>query len=174
MSSNYSYALDRWDATFLDTLAQTTVSSPIQQQMAPQQDHPMREPDILADEGTLTADSPSDANPLGKQITENSMAGSEEVERRASSDQAARSLRRLLRQLEQVEGIFASETAEGITVSIITNNPSLDHRRAIYAREWDLMQSYPGTGFDFHLIDRRDRPLFDVVSLDDSDVYLRM
>lgn len=173
MSSNYAPSVECWDTGWVDVtaLAENALSGLIEHQTDERIGHPVPE---LDDEDTLTADLPSEASTVEEQITENSMSESNEAERQASAHQATVTFRRLLRGVEEVEGILASETTEGVLMCVITNDPSRDHRRTIYSREWELMQRYLGTGFDFHLIDRRDRPLCDVVSVDDSDIYLRI
>ncbi len=46
-------------------------------------------------------------------------------------------------------------------------------RDAIYWQEWALMERYPDVDFDFHILERRGRPLDTFLSLADMDVFLR-
>ncbi len=176
MSSNYAYALEWWDTGFLGValVVGDAWSGLFRHQAEEPLSPPVPELDETDDEDTVTTNLFSDASPLNKEITENSMPESTGIERQVSAERAALAFRRLLGGLEGVESILASETPEGVIVSVVANNPSREHRRKIFDREWDLMQRYLGTAFDFHLIDRRDRPLCDVVSVDNSDIYVRM
>lgn len=91
-----------------------------------------------------------------------------------TAEQASQRLRRLLTGIQGVEGILARETPDGVSVSIVANHLSREQRREIYDREWELMQFFVGTGFDFHLVDRQGRELREVVALDDVDLYLQL
>lgn len=82
--------------------------------------------------------------------------------------------RDLLESVEGVEGILSDRSGDGFSLSVIVNNPSEEQRREIYDREWGLMQHYLGTGIDFHLVDRQNRPLRDVAAIELFDVYIRI
>lgn len=48
----------------------------------------------------------------------------------------------------------------------VTDEASAEVEDRIYEMEGKLMDMFPGEGFDFHLIERRGRPLEEIVSLD--------
>jgi hypothetical protein len=87
--------------------------------------------------------------------------------------QVVQAFSKILHDVEGVEGVLGDQTAEGLTLTVVMNNPSKEHRREIYDCEWKLTQRYSDASFDFHLIDRRDRPLCDVASIELSDIYVR-
>lgn len=79
-----------------------------------------------------------------------------------------------LRRMASAEAVIARESPEGVQVLVIVNNASVDDRRAIYSREWELMRQHLEASFQFRVLDRRDQPLCDVVSLELHDVFLRV
>jgi len=87
--------------------------------------------------------------------------------------QTVQAFRKILQDVEGIEGILGNQTAEGLVLTVVMNNPPRERRREIYDCEWKLTQQYSEASFDFHLIDRRDRPLCDVISIEFSDIYVR-
>jgi hypothetical protein len=86
------------------------------------------------------------------------------LQRHATSPLAAFSM--LVRDSQlNVEAVYC----DGITrvaMFVITNNPSQEERKDIYRAEMGIMEMFEGLKFDFHVIDRRDRRLEDIATLD--------
>ncbi len=78
--------------------------------------------------------------------------------------------RRMLEGIPSVEKLMARTHDWGLTIWIIVNNSTEDVRYQIYDKEWELMQRFPGLGVTFDLIDRENRPLEQLVTLQDVDV----
>jgi hypothetical protein len=78
--------------------------------------------------------------------------------------------RRMLDGIPSVEKLMARTHDKGLRIWIIVNNSTEDIRYQIYDKEWQLMQRFPGLGVAFDLIDREDRPLEQLVTLQDVDV----
>jgi hypothetical protein len=95
------------------------------------------------------------------------------VERRVSIWDVVMTFRERLRGVNGVEGVLGSQGADAILLSVVVNNMERELRRQIYNCEMELMERFLGTEFDFHVLDRRNRPLCDLVSVELSDVYLR-
>gem|GEM_PF-1612989 len=79
---------------------------------------------------------------------------------------------RMLEGIPSVEKLMARTHDWGLRIWIIVNNSTEDVRYQIYDKEWELMQRFPGLGVTFDLIDREDRPLEQLVTLQDVDVQL--
>jgi len=77
--------------------------------------------------------------------------------------------RRMLEGVPTVEKLLARVQDWGLTIWIVVNNSSEDVRYQIYEKEWELMQRFPGLGVTFDLIDREDRPVEQLVALQDID-----
>jgi len=78
--------------------------------------------------------------------------------------------RRMLEGIPSVEKLMARTNDWGLRIWIIVNNSTEDVRYQIYDKEWELMQRFPGLGVTFDLIDRENRPLEQLVTLQDVDV----
>jgi len=78
--------------------------------------------------------------------------------------------RRMLDGIPSVEKLLARTHDWGLRIWIIVNNSTEDVRYQIYDKEWELMQRFPGLGVAFDLIDREDRPLEHLVTLQDMDM----
>lgn len=79
-----------------------------------------------------------------------------------------------LKGLDAVEAVLLDETDETLSFSVIVNNASKEQCYAIFDRELALLQRYPDSALDFHVIERRDQPLRDVVSVEFADLYVRV
>jgi len=77
--------------------------------------------------------------------------------------------RRMLEAIPTVEKLMARAHDWGLRMWIIVNNSTEDIRYQIYDKEWEVMQRFPGLGVTFELIDREDRPLEQLVTLQDID-----
>jgi hypothetical protein len=77
--------------------------------------------------------------------------------------------RQMLEGLPTVETLLVRVQDWGLRVWTIVNNSSEEIRCQIYNKEWELMQRFPGLGVTFELIDREDRPLEQLVTLEDID-----
>jgi hypothetical protein len=78
--------------------------------------------------------------------------------------------RRMLEGIPTVEKLLARAQDWGLMIGIIVNNSTEDIRYQIYDKEWDLMQRFPGLGVSFDLIDREDRALEQLVTVQDIDL----
>lgn len=78
--------------------------------------------------------------------------------------------RRMLEGIPNLEKLMARTHDWGLRIWIIVNNSTEDVRYQIYDKEWELMQRFPGLGVTFDLIDRENRPLEQLVTLQDVDV----
>jgi len=77
--------------------------------------------------------------------------------------------RRMLEGIPSVEKLMARTHGQGLRIWIIVNNSTEEVRYQIYDKEWELMQRFPGLGVTFELIDREDRLLEQLVTLQDID-----
>ena len=77
--------------------------------------------------------------------------------------------RRMLEGIPTVEKLLARVQDWRLTIRIIVNNSTEDIRYQIYNKEWELMQRFPGLGVTFDLVDREDRPLEQLVALQEID-----
>jgi hypothetical protein len=77
--------------------------------------------------------------------------------------------RRMLEGVPTLEKLLARVQDWGLTIWVIVNNSTEDIRYQIYNKEWELMQRFPGLGVTFDVIDREDRPLEQLVTLQDID-----
>ena len=78
--------------------------------------------------------------------------------------------RRMLAGIPTLEKLLARAQDWGLMIWVIVNNSTEDMRYQIYDKEWELMQRFPGLGVNFHVIDRQDRPLEQLVTLQDIDL----
>lgn len=78
----------------------------------------------------------------------------------------------LLRDVQEVEHIVVSESENIFFVYTIVNKVSREVAHQIYDRELQLVDQFPMTHFDFNLIRRRGRPLEDLFTRSETDVFL--
>jgi len=78
--------------------------------------------------------------------------------------------RRMLQGIPAVEKLLARAHDWGLMIWVIVNNSTADTRYQIYDKEWELMQRFSGLGVNFHVIDRQDRPLEQLITLQDIDL----
>ncbi len=78
--------------------------------------------------------------------------------------------RRMLQGIPAVEKLLARAQDWGLMIWVIVNNSTEDTRYQIYDKEWELMQRFSGLGVNFHVIDRQDRPLEQLITLQDIDL----
>ncbi len=78
-------------------------------------------------------------------------------------------------QLTSLESIYIRVKTWGFECWLVANCSTEDERFRLYDLEWRLMEVTPHIGFKFHLVDRQDRPLTEVVTLErfDAAVILR-
>ena len=93
---------------------------------------------------------------------------------RAQLQQIAAAFHAMVRDIQAVEGILINEIEDGILLSTVVNNIELDDRREIHRRELGFMRQWRHVGFDFYVMDRRDKNLCNMVTLEKADVYLRV
>lgn len=85
-----------------------------------------------------------------------------------------RSFAELMSQISEVEVVMGVLDDGAFSLWSVTDEASVEVEDRIYKMEGKLMDMFPGEGFDFHLIERRGRPLEEIVSLDHFAVrYLR-
>jgi hypothetical protein len=77
-----------------------------------------------------------------------------------------RSFADLMSQISEVEAVLGMLDDRAFSLWSVTDEVSLEVEDRIYEMEGKLMDKFPGEGFDFHLIERRGRPLEEIVSLD--------
>ncbi len=77
----------------------------------------------------------------------------------------------LVSALPEVEAVLANyEHGVMQTWTVVNELPDITESR-IYALEGELMDRFPDAGLDFHIIERRGRPLNEIVSLDLFSAY---
>jgi len=74
--------------------------------------------------------------------------------------------RQMLEGVPTVETLLVRVQDWGLRVWTVVNNSSEDIRGQIYRKEWELMQRFPSLGVTFELIDREDRPLEQLATLE--------
>jgi len=80
----------------------------------------------------------------------------------------------LMSQISEVEAVLGLVDDGAFSLWSVTDEASVEVEDRIYEMEGKLMDTFPGAGFDFHLIERRGRPLEEIVSLDHFAIhYLR-
>ncbi len=77
-----------------------------------------------------------------------------------------------LRTIGGVESLSARRTKGGFETWVFVNNAPRETLYAIYEIEWDLMGTFPGIPFDFHVIDRRDRESSSLGTFDEHTVSI--
>jgi hypothetical protein len=85
-----------------------------------------------------------------------------------------RSFAELMSQISEVEAVMGMLDDGAFSLWSVTDEASMEVEDRIYEMEGKLMDMFPSEGFDFHLIERRGRPLEEIVSLDHFAIhYLR-
>ncbi len=70
-----------------------------------------------------------------------------------------------LRPIPSAESVYVRETLVAFECWIIVNNSTESERFHLYDLEWQTMErKIPGKGIKFHLIDRLDKPLAEIVT----------
>ena len=106
--------------------------------------------------------------PILKETAEESTIQAREAQK------VIRSFVNLMSQISEVEAVLGMVDDGAFSLWSVTDEASVEVKDRIYEMEGRLMDIFPGEGFDFHLIERRGRPLEEIVSLDHFAVhYLR-
>ena len=106
--------------------------------------------------------------PILKETAEESTIQAREAQK------VIRSFVNLMSQISEVEAVLGMVDDGAFSLWSVTDEASVEVKDRIYEMEGRLMDMFPGEGFDFHLIERRGRPLEEIVSLDHFAVhYLR-
>lgn len=92
--------------------------------------------------------------------------------REATINQAANSLKRMLSRVPVVEAVLVECFEDGVDISIIVNHADREHRWQIYEQQLQLLRRYWDLSLEFHLIDRRDSAIEEVVDLEACDLLL--
>lgn len=74
-----------------------------------------------------------------------------------------------VRHLASVESVYVKAKPWGFECWLISNSSTEDERFSLYDLEWQLMEQTPDVGLKFHLVDRKGRPLTDVLTLEPFD-----
>mgnify|MGYP001067716077 FL=1 len=77
----------------------------------------------------------------------------------------------LMSQISEVEAVLGMLDDGAFSLWSVTDEASVEVEDRIYEMEGKLMDMFPSEGFDFHLVERRGRPLEEIVSLDHFAVY---
>jgi len=72
-----------------------------------------------------------------------------------------------------VEAVMARRTGDRYAVWTVVDRIDDQTRETIYWQEWALMEQYPESDFDFHLLERRGRPLETLVTVTAMDFFIR-
>ncbi|MBC8449855.1 MAG: hypothetical protein H8D78_19145 [Chloroflexi bacterium] len=80
--------------------------------------------------------------------------------------------RQMLSRIPAAEAILAKRLPTGYRIWTVTDTPDEEIMNAIYWREWELMERFPETDFDFHLLRLCGQPLTTLVTLADFDIHL--
>jgi hypothetical protein len=80
--------------------------------------------------------------------------------------------RDMLADVTEVEAVLANWDRGGYDIWTVTDEPSEETRERIYRREWELMERYLDTAFDFNILARAGEELESVVTLDSFDLVL--
>lgn len=73
--------------------------------------------------------------------------------------------------IPEVEAVLGMLDDKVFSLWSVTDEVSVEVEDRIYEMEGKLMDMFPGEGFDFHIIERRGRPLEEIVSLDHFAVH---
>lgn len=81
----------------------------------------------------------------------------------------AESVAQHIRSIKSAEAVYVKARPWGFEYWIVVNDSSEEERFRLYDIEWDLMEQNPAVGFKFHLVDRQNQPLADVMTLEAVD-----
>jgi hypothetical protein len=84
----------------------------------------------------------------------------------SAADSVASQMALYLRAIASVERVIVLARTWGFEVWVEGLDLSQEQRFEVYDSQWQVMQSWPKSGFDFHLHDRRDGQLSDAVTLE--------
>ena len=76
-----------------------------------------------------------------------------------------RSFADLMSQISEVEAVLGTLDDGAFSLWSVTDEVSVEVEDRIYEMEGRLMDMFPGEGFDFDIVERRGRPLEEIVSL---------
>ena len=76
-----------------------------------------------------------------------------------------RSFADLMSQISEVEAVLGTLDDGAFSLWSVTDEVSVEVEDRIYEMEGRLMDMFPGEGFDFEIVERRGRPLEEIVSL---------
>ena len=71
-----------------------------------------------------------------------------------------------------VEGLLVRSRDGKLHLWPVVDQPNQAIQDAIYQAEWALMTDFPASCFDFHILTRFGRPLMELISLEEFDIYL--
>jgi len=97
-----------------------------------------------------------------------------EVGEHMTAQKVGRRLAQKLHHLPTVESIFVQNRPWGFECWVVANQIERGQRFSLYDSEWELMEQFPGVGLKFHLLDRRNRALAGMVTLDLSDAIVQV
>ncbi len=72
-----------------------------------------------------------------------------------------------------IEAVMAQRAGNQYAIWTVANRVDEETREFMYWQEWALMEQYPDLDFDFHLLERQERPLETLVTVTDMDVFMR-
>ena len=81
----------------------------------------------------------------------------------------AERIARLTVPVSSLETVYVWARPWGFECWLIANRSTGEERFHLYDAEWELMEQSPDWGFKFTLVDREDRPLPEVVSVEEVD-----
>jgi predicted RND superfamily exporter protein len=73
-------------------------------------------------------------------------------------------IRDRLSAIPQVEQVFAETQGQDVSVLIVIPDKDQETQKRIFKAEAEIIDTFPGTGFDFDIVFRCDRPLKEIVS----------
>jgi hypothetical protein len=77
----------------------------------------------------------------------------------------------LTSQIPEVEAVLGILDDGAFSLWSVTDEASMEVEDRIYEMEGKLMDMFPSEGFDFHIVERRGRPLEEIVSLDHFAIH---
>ena len=97
--------------------------------------------------------------PILKETAEESTIQAREAQK------VIRSFVNLMSQISEVEAVLGMVDDGAFSLWSVTDEASVEVKDRIYEMEGRLMDMLPGEGFDFDIVERRGRPLEEIVSL---------
>jgi len=74
-----------------------------------------------------------------------------------------------IRSVKSAEAVYVKVRQWGFEYWIVVNGSNEDERFRLYDIEWELMEQNPTVGSKFHVVDRQNQPLTDVLTLETVD-----